>query len=145
LRGIVEICFGSREQPGSGLSFFVADVSIGVGEEAIVVEEVNGLDGLDRFEERNDREAFMAASEGISGVDVAVAGEAESGGISLAGDVSGSLLADLAEGDARVTGGEFVGGVDLGVAGGAEEGGVRAAVEGGGGGFAGVAELGSHG
>ena len=87
----------------------------------------------------------MAGGEGVGGVNIAVAGETERSGVGLAGDVSGGLLADLAEGDARVAGGELVGGVDLGVARGAEEGGVRAAVEGGGGGFARIAELGSHG
>ena len=46
--------------------------------------------------------------------------------------MSGVLLADLAEGYARVAGGELVGGVDLGVTGGVEEGEVMALVEGGG-------------
>ena len=54
--------------------------------------------------------------------------------------MSAVLLADLAEGYARVAGGELVGGVDLGVAGGAQEGGVMAAVEGAGGRLAGSLE-----
>ena len=71
----------------------------------------------------------MAAGEGIGGVDVAVARDAECGGVGLARDVSGSLLADLAHPDACVAGGELVGGVDLGVAWDAQEGGVCPAEE----------------
>jgi len=58
----------------------------------------------------------VAAGEGVGRVDVAVAGEAEHGGVGLAGDVRGRLLADLAERYAWVARGELVGGVDLGVA-----------------------------
>lgn len=134
---MVQICFGVGEQPRSCLGFFGADVSV-------VVEEVNGRVD-DGFVERCDGDALVAGSEGVDGVDVTVAGEAEGGGVGLACEVSGGLFADLAEGEAGVAGGEHVGGVDLGVAGGAEEGGVRRAVEGGGGGFAGVTELGRHG
>lgn len=105
----------------------------------MVVEKVDrrgGLDGVYGLVEGRDREALVAAGEGIGRVDVAVAGEAERGGVGLAGDVRGRLLAYLAERYARVARGELVGGVDLRVAGSAEEGGVRAAVQGGGGGLA---------
>ncbi|TQD99945.1 hypothetical protein C1H46_014449 [Malus baccata] len=51
----------------------------------------------------------------VCGVDVAVTGDVEGSVVSLAGDVSWSLFANLAELDARVAGGELVGHVDLGV------------------------------
>ena len=87
----------------------------------------------------------MAASEGVGGVDVAVARDAEGGGVGLTGDASRSLLADLAHPDALVAGRQLVGAVDLGVASYAEEGGVGSTEENGGGGFAGVAGLGGEG
>lgn len=101
------------EEPGSSFGFFGADVSIwiGFGEElllAVVVESV-------------ERDAFVAASEGIGGVDVVVAGDAESSGVCFACDVSRSLFTDFAECDAVMAGGEFVGGVDVGVTGDTEE------------------------
>jgi hypothetical protein len=39
----------------------------------------------------------VTASEGVSGVDVMIAGDTESGGVSFAGDMSRSLLADFAK------------------------------------------------
>ena len=83
--------------------------------------------------------------EGVGGVNIVVAGDAERSGVVLIGDMSGGLLVDLAEGYARVVGGELVGSMDLGVTRGAEEGGVGATVEAGSGRLAGIAELGSHG
>lgn len=86
----------------------------------MVVEKVDrrgGLDGVYRLVEGRDRETLVAAGEGVGGVDVTVAGEAEHGGVSLAGDVRGRLLAYLAERNAWVARGELVGSVDLGIAG----------------------------
>lgn len=59
----------SLEQPGSCFSFFVGDVSIvfGVGKERLVAVVIEGC----------ERDAFVAACEGISGVDVVVAGDTE--------------------------------------------------------------------
>lgn len=119
----------SRKEPGSGFGFISGDVSISM----VRVREVRAVvvDGGVVVVEGGDRDAFMAAGEGVGGVDVVVAGEAEDRSVGLAGDVSGGLLADFAEGDARVAGGELVGGVDFGVAGETEEGRVRAAEQGG--------------
>lgn len=100
---------------------------------------------MDGVVEGSDGDALVAAGEWVGRVDVTVASHAESGGVSLAGDVSRGLLADLADPDARVAGSELVGGMDLGVAAEAEEGGVGAAEEVSGGRFAGVTELGGHG
>ncbi|GER34407.1 arginine/serine-rich zinc knuckle-containing protein 33, partial [Striga asiatica] len=110
-----------KEEPGGGLGLLLGEVlggGLGCGGGCGVVEG-------------GKREALVAAGEGVGGVDVAVAGGAEGGGVGLAGDGGGGLLADLADPDARVAGRELVGGVDVGVAGEAEEGGVGAAEHGG--------------
>ena len=86
----------------------------------------------------------MAASERVGGVDIAVACDAESGGVGLARDMGRSLLADLAHPHPRVARGELVGRMDLGVTGHAQKGGVGTAEESGRGRFTGVAELGRH-
>lgn len=57
----------------------------------------------------------MTASEGISRVNIVVASEAESGGVSLAGYMSRSLLANFTDPNASMARGEFVGGVNFGV------------------------------
>lgn len=75
----------------------------------------------------------MAAGEGVGGVDVAIAGAAEDGGVRLASDGSGSLLAHLAHPHALVLHHRrrYLGGgiVQLGVASHAHETGVGAAEE----------------
>ena len=48
----------------------------------------------------------MVGGEGVGGVNIVVAGDAERSGVILVGDMSGGLLVDLAEGYARVVGGE---------------------------------------
>lgn len=95
------------EEPGSSFGFFGADVSIwiGFGEELLLAVMVESV----------ERDAFVAAGEGVSGVDVVIAGDAESGGVCFACHVSGCLFTDFAECDTVVAGGEFVGGVDVGV------------------------------
>ena len=87
----------------------------------------------------------MTAGEWVGGVDVTVACDAESGSVSLAGDMGRGLLANFADPDAGVTRSDLVNGMDLGVAAYAEEGGVGAAKEGGGSRLAGITELGRHG
>ena len=87
----------------------------------------------------------MAASEWVSGVDIAVTGNAESGGVGFASEARRSLFTDLTHPHARVAGRELVGGVNLGVASDTEEGGVGSAEEARRRGFAGVAEGDRHG
>ena len=58
-------------------------------------------------------------------MDVGIAADAESGGVSLAGDGGRGLLADPTHPDSLVACGELVGGVDPRVAGQAEKGQVR--------------------
>lgn len=135
-----------REQPGGSLGLFPADVTIPVliGD-VMVVQEANGGCGFDTRRgvngvvEGGDRNAIVTAGERVGRVDVAVTRDTEGGGVSLAGDVGGGMLADLAEEDPRVAGRELVGSVDLGVAAQAEEGGVGSAEEGGSGRLARVA------
>jgi len=67
------------------------------------------------LEEQCDGDALVAAGEAVGGVDIAVAGEAESSGVSLAGHMRQRLLAQLAERDARVARLELVGGMNLNV------------------------------
>jgi len=82
------------------------------------------------LEERRDGDALVAAGEGVGGVDIAIAGKAERGGVGFTGHMRGRLLAHLAEHDARVARCELVGGMNLRVTGAAEEGRVGAAVQG---------------
>ncbi|GAB2291498.1 hypothetical protein Dimus_025752 [Dionaea muscipula] len=127
------------DEPGVGSIIVAAGLVVAVAVGVFVVGVVflggggggrGGLgEGVGGGEERDDGEALVAASERVGGVDVVVAGDAEGGGVSLAGDSGGSLLADLAHPDSVVAGGELVGGVDLGVAGAAEEGGIGTAEE----------------
>ena len=65
------------------------------------------------LEEWHDRDALVVAGEGVGGVDIAVAGEAESGDIGLVGHMRRRLLAHLTEHDMRVGRRELVGGMNL--------------------------------
>ncbi|KAK4777953.1 hypothetical protein SAY87_018140 [Trapa incisa] len=85
--------------------------------------------GRGRVEERLDGDAMVAASKGVGGVDVRVAGRAEGCGVGAAGDGCGGLLADLAEEDPLMPRCQLVGPVDLLVAAEAKEGSVRPAEE----------------
>lgn len=109
---------------------FVIFVVVRGFEESVRDEEANGVRfNGGRVEEGDDREALVAAGEGIGGVDVGVARHAEGGGVGSARDTSRSLLADLAHPDALVARSQLVGAVDLGVATHAEEGRVGSAEE----------------
>nr|GMC93227.1 hypothetical protein Iba_chr05bCG0340 [Ipomoea batatas] len=74
--------------------------------------------------EGRDRDALVALSQGIGGVDVVVARDAEGGRVRLARDASGDLLADLAHPDAPVGPGRTARVVHRSVARNAHEGGV---------------------
>lgn len=86
----------------------------------------------------------MLLGHRIGGVDVAVAREAEGGGVGLASDVGGGLLADLANNHPGVAGGQPVGSVDPHIAAHAQEGRVWAAEKRRRGRFTRVAELRRH-
>ncbi|KOM51405.1 hypothetical protein LR48_Vigan09g006400 [Vigna angularis] len=69
-----------------------SSLGVGIGEETVVVEKVDGRGGLDRvygLEEGRDRETLVTAGEGVGGVDVTVAGEAKRGGVGLAVQTDG--------------------------------------------------------
>lgn len=109
--------------------FFIFVIFRGL-EESVRDEEANGVRfNGGRVEEGDDREALVAAGEGIGGVDVGVTRDAEGGGVGSASDAGRSLLADLAHPDALVARSQLVGAVDLGVAAHAEKGRVGSAEE----------------
>jgi len=85
----------------------------------VVVDDV--VHDLGGSEERDDRNALVTAGEGIGRVNIGVAYGTKRGGISLAGESSRSILADVAHLHTLVTGCELVGSVDLGIAFGAQE------------------------
>ena len=110
--------------------FALSEIGFGKNPGRLDFEVIRWLDRGDRrIVEGHDGQTLVAASEGISGMDVGVARDAQHGGVGLARNGGGSLLADLTHPDALVPGGELVGAVDFAVAGAAEEGGVRAAEE----------------
>ena len=138
-----------REQPRRRLGLFETGISVKIGEATVVGKNVDGVglsSGSDRGRvvEGQHGNPLVAASEGIGGVDIAVASDAEGGSVGLAGDMSWSVLADLAYPDPGVAGGELVGGVDLGITADTQKGGVGAAEKSGRSRFTGVAELGRH-
>ena len=65
------------------------------------------------LKERRDRDALVAAGEGVGEVDITVSGEVESGGVVLASHMRRHLLAHLAERDTRVARPELVGNMNL--------------------------------
>lgn len=101
---------------------FVVFVVVGGFEKPVGDEEAEGV-GFDggRLEEGDDGEALVAAGEGVGGVDVGVARDAEGSRVGSARDAGRSLLADLAHPDSLVARSQLVGAVDLGVAADAEE------------------------
>ena len=88
---------------------------------------------MNELEERHDRDALVAAGEGVGIVNIAVTGEAESGRERQRRPCkshASRLLALLAERDTRVVQHELVGGMNLRVIGAAEECRVGATVQG---------------
>lgn len=81
----------------------------------------------------------MTAGEGVSGMDLSIAGHTEGSSVCLAEECGGGPLTGLADPSTVMAGGEAVGSVDAGVAGRAEVGRVGKAVDSASGSAAGVA------
>jgi len=153
VRGVHEFRpeIGVRDEPGGCVGVVGGE---GIGGSGGVVggdDEAEGGsgggldDGVGGVEERLNGDAVVAAREGVGRVDVWVARDTESGGVSLARDSRGGLLADLAHPDALVARRQLVGAVNLGVASDAEKSGIGAAEKRRRSQFAGVTWLWRHG